>query len=441
MSLTDVLCIGKGARIHALGWTLARSPNCERVLFSPGNAGTTKVDANVDLGMSPDNAPEIARFCDKDGIGLIVIGPEDPLAMGLVDALRREGVKAHIFGPTKAGARIEADRRWTKELLKRRGIPQADYEVFTDAEEAEAFAFARKRPNKPAVAKAGGLAGGKGAIICADNKELRQAIHRIMVKREFGEAGADVVVEDLLVGEEVSVHALVGGRNHKKLADSKDFKLLYPGEDAPNTGGMGAFSPAPSIGAEIRKQMAHIVHRTVSALADELDKEGEEFTGVLYFGFMLTEDGPKVLEVNCRFGDPETQPLMMRLRGDLLKAMMLTCDGKPHEADLTWDPRPALCVVMASKSYPDGSDKGKPIYGLECFGEGNDDQRRSTLFYAGVARQGEQFVIDGGRVLSVCALGNDARKIVHHDCARIRGALRWRTDIGEDEKQFQPNAA
>ena len=437
-SHTNVLILGSGGREHALGWKLEQSKRCGKLFFAPGNGGTATLGTNVKLPFDPvntKNVDAINLFCRDKKIGLIVIGPEDPLCAGLADRLQapvgRGGTTKkgeptrHVFGPTAAAARLEGDKAFAKDLMRAVSIPTADARTFTDFDRARVYVEARETP---VVVKAAGLAKGKGAIVTSTNEEAVAALERCMVKREFGDAGTTVIVEERLVGQEVSILALVDGRNLYLLDSAQDHKQAGEGDTGPNTGGMGVYTPTPLVDDAT---MTTILREVMVPIVDALRRDGVEFRGVLYAGIMLTAGGPKVLEFNTRFGDPETQPLMMRLRGDLLAAMIATCEGKLDEADLSWDPRHCVAVVVASGGYPGSYESGKAIRGIDD-AESDPDVK---VFHAGttVNRDGV-LVTSGGRVLTVCALAptlRDAQAKANAAAEKIRFDGAWfRRDIG-----------
>jgi len=425
----NVLIIGSGGREHAIGWKLKQSKRCGKLLFAPGNAGTAKLGRNVDLDCDPVTTKvvdAIHHLCRHEKIDFVVIGPEDPLSQGLADRLLKIGVK--VFGPTADGAAIEADKAYAKQLMRAAMIPTAEARTFENPDAALAYVQAHETP---LVVKAAGLARGKGVVVCADPAEAEAAVRRMMLDLEFGEAGQRVVVEERLGGQEVSILALVDGRDIWVLEPSQDHKAVGEGDTGPNTGGMGAYTPTPLVD---EPTMA-IIHRDVLVpIVDVLRREGVDYRGVLYAGLMLTPGGPRVLEFNCRFGDPECQPLLARMEGDLLETMLATADGRLADADIRWSPKVACCVVMCSGGYPGPYEKGKLITGIED-AEALDDVH---VFHAGAKLDGppedRRVVTAGGRVLNVVALANDlasARDKANAACDLIHfeGAF-FRRDIG-----------
>jgi len=422
---TNVLILGSGGREHALGWKLKQSPRCGKLYFAPGNGGTHDLGESVDLPFDPvntKNADAIDYFARQHDVSLIVIGPEDPLAGGLADRLQKPD--RHVFGPVAAAARLEADKAWAKQLMRAANIPTADFRAFTDYDQARAYVEQRETP---VVVKAAGLAKGKGAIVTSNTDEALDALRRCMVDREFGDSGGTVVIEERLVGQELSVLALVDGRSIYVLDPAQDHKQIFEGDKGPNTGGMGAYCPTP---LATDKLMAQVEREILVPTVDALRRDGVDYRGVLYAGLMLTAGGPKVIEFNCRFGDPECQPLMMRLKGDLVDILIKCCEGRLKDAKLDWDPRCACCVVMASGGYPRKHENGKTITGIEA-AEADDSVK---VFHAGTKRVKGELLTSGGRVLNVCALGRDLREAqqkANAACEKIHfdGAY-FRRDIG-----------
>jgi len=415
-----VLVIGNGAREHALAWKLAASSRVNELYALPGNPGTAQVADNVPL--DPMNFPKVESFAKEKKIDLVVIGPEDPLAAGLTDRLQNAGLK--VFGPTQEGARIEADKWFAKELMRQQSIPTAEARTFTDPAAAEEYIRMR---DEPLVVKAAGLAKGKGVTICYRAADAVDAVDQIMRKKVFGSAGARVVIEELLTGPECSILAFVDRKNIYVMESSQDHKAAEDGDTGPMTGGMGAYSPTPVVTEDILRQ---IEREILVPAVDGLNREGIDYRGVLYAGLMITTHGAKVLEFNCRFGDPETQPLMMRLQSDLLEVMLAVAEGRLDQVELKWDPRPAMCVVAASGGYPGKYPTGLPITGIPDA----DAMRDVKVFQGGTKAQGKQILTDGGRVLSVTALGNtiaEAKKRAYEALSKIHfEGMHYRKDIG-----------
>ncbi len=391
----NVLLIGGGGREHALAWKLRQSPLLARLYCAPGNAGIAAAAECVALNV--DDHGDIAAFCKDRDIGLVVIGPEAPLVAGLTDDLEAAGVKA--FGPSRAAAALEGSKGFTKDLCAAYGIPTAAYHRFAEADAAKAYA---REQGLPIVVKADGLAAGKGVTVAATREEADAAIDACFAGA-FGAAGARVVIEEFLDGEEASFFALVDGANALPLATAQDHKRAFDGDKGPNTGGMGAYSPAPVMTEALSARvMEEIVEPTVRAMAER----GTPFKGVLYAGLMIKDGAAKLIEYNVRFGDPEAQVLMMRLKSDLLPALVAVADGKLGSVSLDWYGDAALCVVMAAKGYPGAYAKGTEIKGLEEAGADPAVQ----IFHAGTRREGARILADGGRVLGVTARGKDIRE-------------------------------
>lgn len=417
-----ILVIGSGGREHALAWKLAQSPRVSQVLVAPGNAGTAREDGcrNVDVGVTEiDKLVELAR---REDVALTVVGPEAPLVAGVVDRFRAEGLR--IFGPTAAAAQLEGSKAFAKDFLARHGIPTAFYAVFTEVEPA--LAYLRDK-GAPIVVKADGLAAGKGVIVAMTLAEAEAAVHDMLAGNAFGAAGARVVIEEFLEGEEASFISMVDGRTALPMATSQDHKRVGDGDTGPNTGGMGAYSPAPVVTPEVHERvMREVVDPTVQGMI----ADGVPFTGFLYAGLMIDAGGaPKVIEFNVRFGDPETQPVMMRLQSDLLDLIEAALDGKLHAASAQWDPRPALGVVMAAERYPDTPRLGDVVNSWDV-----PDVDDTKVFHAGTRLDGDHAVTSGGRVLCVCALGDSIAEAQRKAYAEVAG-ISWpgefhRHDIG-----------
>ena len=414
-----VLVVGGGGREHALVWKLAQSPRVDRILCAPGNAGTAALAENFPVKTT--DLDGIVALAQREKVGLVVVGPDDPLAAGLVDRLQAAGIRA--FGPTASAARFESSKSFAKDFMRRHGIPTAASEKFTDFESARAFA---RGQNYPLVIKADGLALGKGVTIAEDFSAAERALREALVEKIFGDAGNTIVIEEFLSGRECSVHALVDGHSWLLFPDARDHKRALDGDRGPNTGGMGTLSPSGRVDDALR---ARIEKEILAPFVRGLKQDGIDFRGMLFPGLMLTADGPKVLEFNARFGDPETQVLLPRLKSDLLDLLEATIDGRLDSARLDWDLRAACCVVMASGGYPGGYKTGVPVEGLDNCG--------GLVFHAGTRREGDHLLTSGGRVLGVAALGHtaaDAIQSAYDAVRRIRfDNAAWRTDIGSPD--------
>jgi phosphoribosylamine--glycine ligase len=419
----NILIIGNGGREHALTWKITQSPRADRVFVAPGNAGTDLDGENVKI--SPNDFPKLIQFAKQNEVGLTIVGPEAPLAAGVVDAFEEAGLK--IFGPKKQAAELEASKIFCKDLLRKADVPSADYQVFYSPDEA--VKFIREREDAPVVVKADGLAAGKGVVVCAHRQEAIEAVEKIARDKIFGEAGNRLVIEERLDGQEASVLCITDGQTILTLPPAQDHKPAYDGDAGPNTGGMGAYCPAPLVTEEILHWVeGHVLVPTIHAMK----RARRPFRGVLYAGLMMTKQGPKVLEYNVRFGDPECQPLLMRLKTDLLDVLEAATDGRLDQiGPLEWDPRPAVSVVMASQGYPGDYAKGFPIRGLE------DAERFPDVkvFHAGTTLKDNQVVTAGGRVLNVTALGDtvsQAKFNAYRAVKCIRWAGAWcRKDISD----------
>ena len=387
-----VLIVGGGGREHALAWKIAQSPGIAKIFCAPGNAGIADIAECV--AINPADISALKNFAISNRVDLTVVGPELPLTLGIVDVFEQEGLR--IFGPCQKAARLEGSKIFAKEIMQTHGIPTADFKSFADAETAKKYV---QHKNTPVVIKADGLAAGKGVFPSLTVSESLAAIDRIMNQREFGEAGAKIVVEEFLPGEEASFICFTDGKTIIPMPSSQDHKRVFDGDKGPNTGGMGAYSPAPVITAAMEEKiMRDIMHPIIQALY----ASGIRYKGVIYAGLMIENGNPRVLEFNVRFGDPETQPLLVRLKTDLLDIMQAVIDERLSEIAVTWDPRPAVCVVMASGGYPDAYEKGQPIVGLQEAARVPD----TVVFHAGTALCNGQVVNDGGRVLGVTGWGN-----------------------------------
>ena len=415
-----ILVVGGGGREHALVWKILRSPRAPHVVCAPGNAGIAEIAETV--AIAADDIDGLVRYAAETRVDLTVVGPEQALCAGIVDDFTARGLR--IFGPTRMAARLEGSKVVTKELLARHGIPTAAFRIFADADLATAYARAH---GGPLVVKADGLAAGKGVAVCDTTAEACGAIDEIMGARRFGAAGDRVVVEERLEGEEVSVLALTDGETVVPLAPAQDHKRVGDGDAGPNTGGMGAYSPAPIFTPEVEQ---HVTDDILVPVVHGLGRQGIRYTGVLYAGLMVHEGRAKVLEFNVRFGDPECQPLMLRLQSDLVDLMERTVEGRLRGARVEWDPRAAVCVVLAAGGYPGEIEKGKPITGLDRLRA----WKNGVVFHAGTRRQDGAVVTAGGRVLGVTGLGATIGAAITETYGAVRQIsfehMHYRTDIG-----------
>ena len=390
-----VLVIGSGGREHALCWAIAKSPDCDELYCAPGNAGIDQVAITVPIAM--DDLDAIMDFVSENGVNFVVVGPEGPLVEGLVDRLEDAGVPA--FGPNARAAEYEGSKGLTKDLCAKYLIPTADYARFDEPDAAKEYIRVQ---GAPIVVKADGLAAGKGVIMCRNVNEAYAAIDHIMTESAFGEAGAEVVIEEMMVGEEASFFALADGKTALPLVAAQDHKAVFDGDEGPNTGGMGAYSPAPIVTKDLAERvMDEIITPTIRGAA----AEGRPYKGVLYAGLMITDEGPKLIEYNVRFGDPECQPMMMRLKSDALELLLACAEGRLDKIKVEWHDAAALCVVMATEGYPGAYGKGSKIKGLDKAGALKD----VMVFHAGTAEEGGNIVAAGGRVLNVTALGKTVK--------------------------------
>ncbi|NLX70025.1 MAG: phosphoribosylamine--glycine ligase [Clostridiales bacterium] len=415
-----VLVVGGGGREHALVWKISQSPRVSKIYCAPGNGGISELAECVDIAAT--NVPEMVRFAKEHDIDMTVVAPEDPLAMGMVDALKDEGLKA--FGPTKDAAVIESSKVFAKRLMQKYGIPTAEYRTFDDYHKALEYA---ETVRYPIVIKAEGLALGKGVIIANNTDGAKQALKSMMVDNVFGHAGQRVIIEEYLTGSEVTVLAFTDGKSIVPMVSSQDHKRVYDNDEGANTGGMGAFSPSRMYTAKVAEQVEEtIIKPTIEAMA----KEGRPFQGVLYFGLMLTEQGPKVLEYNARFGDPETQVVLPRLKTDIVDIFEAVIDKRLDQIDIQWDDNAAVCVVLASGGYPGEYKKGYPITGLDRVME--DPQ--TVVFHSGTRKIDGEYYTNGGRVLGVTAVADDldsAVKKAYESVSKIHFQdMHYRRDIG-----------
>lgn len=413
-----VLVVGSGGREHALCWKIAQRPDTE-VYVAPGNIGMVDVATLVNIKV--DDIAGLVDFAKAEGIDLTVVGPELPLTLGIVDAFQEAGLAC--FGPNKAAAKLEGSKAFSKELMKKYGIPTAAFDTFTDVDKAKAFV---DEIGVPCVVKADGLAAGKGVIICMTREEADKAIEDMLTDHAFGDASATIVIEEYMVGPEVSVLAFADGKSVLPMVSAQDHKRIFDGDKGPNTGGMGAYSPAPvyteALSAEVNKT---IIEPTIAAMA----AEGTPFTGILYTGLMLTKKGPRVLEYNVRFGDPETQPIMVRMKSDIVALFQACVDGKLDEATLEWHDEAAVCVIMASGGYPASSEKGVPIHGLDDIAA-----EEAIVFHSGTAEKDGEIVTNGGRVLGVTAKDATIKGAIDKAYAAVEKInfdhMQFRRDIG-----------
>ncbi len=420
----DLLVIGGGGREHALVWKLGQSPDVERIFCAPGNAGTAEISENVDIAAS--DLPALLHFASRNKIGLTIVGPDDPLAVGVVDLFSAGGLR--IFGPTKSAARLESSKIFAKELMRRQRIPTAAARTFERSDEAQRYCDELRFP---IVIKADGLALGKGVIIASDAQSAHAAVEGMMEQKQFGEAGRRIVIEEFLRGSECSLHALVDGANYRMLATARDHKRAYDGNLGPNTGGMGAFSPADNWDDTSQTQFEK---KIMQPLLTGLRESGVTFRGLLFPGLMINADGAHVLEFNCRFGDPETQAILPRLKSDLLPLLEATIDGTLDKVNLEWDRRTSVTIVLASGGYPEKYETGKKITGLTQASELGDVH----IFHAGTRVVDDQVVTSGGRVLAITALGDTlelARQRAYEAASRIHFEGRhYRRDIALESR-------
>jgi phosphoribosylamine---glycine ligase len=418
-----VLVVGNGGREHALAWKIRQSNRVERVFVAPGNAGTAEDAENVDI--PPTDVKALVEFSKQNNIGLAVIGPEASLGAGVVDALQKVGIRA--FGPSKAAAELETSKVFCKSLLRHADVATSEYRVFRDARAATTYL--KGRDDMPIVVKADGIAAGKGVVVCDNREQALDAIDRIAIRREFGDAGNQIVIEERLHGHEASVLAITDGHTIITMPACQDHKAAFDGDHGPNTGGMGAYCPTPLV---TEQMLATVEERILVPTVHQMKRSRRPFRGILYAGIMVTTQGMKVLEYNVRFGDPECQPLLMRLKSDLVDLLEATVDGRLDEvAPPEWDPRPAVCVVMASEGYPGNYERGQAVRGLDEAAKVPDVK----VFHAGTKLKDSQVVTDGGRVFGVTALGSSisAAKLQAYTAVKqIRFSGAWcRKDISD----------
>ena len=415
-----VLVIGGGGREHALAWKLAQSPRCTKLYAAPGNPGIAKIAQCVPIGS--DDIDGLLKFAKKEAIDLTIVGPEKPLIDGIVDRFQKAGLR--IFGPNRLAAQVEGSKAWSKTVMSHFAVPTAEFRAFQRMTDALHYI---DNHEEPLVVKASGIAAGKGVFVCKTPDEARQAVETIMREKAFGASGDTVVIEERLSGEEASILALVDATCIYMLDSSQDHKAAFDGDTGPNTGGMGAYSPAPVVTERVQAQVDREI---LVPMVHGMKTEGAPYQGLLYAGVMVTAGGPKVLEFNCRFGDPEAQPLLMRLKSDLVEVLEAVIDNRLDQITLEWDPRPAVCVVMASGGYPDKYETGKEITGLDR----TETMTDVMVFHAGTRAENGRIYTDGGRVLGVTAIGKDIEEARDRAYEAVRAIhfprAHWRTDIG-----------
>jgi len=416
-----ILVVGGGGREHALVWKIAQSPKVSEIYCAPGNAGISG-QAKL-IPVKSNDLDGLLRFASKEEIDLTIVGPEDPLTRGVVDLFESKGLS--IFGPSQKAAEIEGSKAFAKEMMRKNRIPTASYEIFEDPKEAARYI---RKQSPPVVIKADGLAAGKGVIICKTLEEATEWVDRIMVKKTFGEAGKRVVVEECLTGEEASFIAFTDGRTILPVASSQDHKAVFDGDLGPNTGGMGAYSPAPVVTGQVHER---ILKEILEPLIHGMAGEGRAYKGALYAGVMIREGVPKVLEFNARFGDPETQPVLMRMKGDIVPILEACIKGNLSQFEIEWDSRATVCVVMVSKGYPENYEKGKVIEGLEEVSQMED----VFVFHAGTALKNGKTLTNGGRVLGVTGMGRDIPAAIERTYQAVKkitwDGVHYRTDIAQ----------
>ncbi|OQX56718.1 MAG: phosphoribosylamine--glycine ligase [Candidatus Cloacimonas sp. 4484_209] len=416
-----ILVVGGGGREHSLVWAINKSPLVDRIFCAPGNGGTLEMAENIDI--KADDISSLLKFARQERIDLTVVGPEVPLVEGIVDVFNDEGLT--VFGPSKQAAMIEGSKSLAKSLMKKGGVPQASFEVFNNMDDAISYL---RNQHFPIMIKANGLAAGKGAIAVSNPDEAEQTVKEIMLNKKFGSAGETIIIEEFLEGEEVSLLVLTDGENVLPFVPSQDHKQVYDNDKGPNTGGMGAYAPAPVLD---KNDVENIVDRVVLPILFELKKEGIRYKGVLYSGLMITADGPRVLEFNCRFGDPESQAILPLLSSDLVEALLKTVHNELKDSYFEWKNKNAVCVILASGGYPIKYEKGKEIRGLEML----KDKENIVVFHAGTKMEAGKLLTSGGRVLGITGIGNslsEAIKITYEAVGKVNfERMHYRRDIGK----------
>ena len=416
-SIMDILIIGSGGREHALAWKLKESSKIKKIFIAPGNAGTSQIGLNIPISKTE----EIINWLKKNHVDLVIVGPDEHLADGIVDALKTLDIP--VFGPTKSAAEIEWSKSFAKQFMKEENIPTAQYEIFNDAKKAKLYA---QTQSFPLVIKASGLALGKGVIIAHSKKEADKALDEIMIDKIFGNAGNEIVIEEYLQGKEISIHAFCDGTNAVLFPPSQDHKRIFENDDGPNTGGMGTIAPVPWVS---EKDMKTIEEKIVVPTINALKKRGRPFRGILFPGIMITETGPKVIEFNARFGDPETQSYMRILETDLVDILFACINGKINEREIKWSQKSACCIVCSSGGYPGEYQKGKMIGGLDAV------QKDIVIFYAGTKCENDKIVTNGGRVLGITAIGDNLKESLSkgYEMTKLISfeGMYYRKDIGK----------
>jgi phosphoribosylamine---glycine ligase len=416
-----ILVIGSGGREHALVWKISQSKKVDKVYCAPGNAGISQLAECINI--KADDIEGLRKFAFDNKIDLTIVGPEAPLTEGIVDHFQK--IRLKVFGPSKAAAKLEGSKIYAKEVMMRYEVPTATFKEFTNERDAIKYL---QDSSFPIVVKADGLAAGKGVVVAQDFEEAEEAVDRMLVKKEFGTASSKIIIEECLIGEEASILAFCDGKHFKVMQSAQDHKRIFDNDMGPNTGGMGAYSPAPVVTDKIIKEVEEKVFKR---MVDGMQKEGAPFVGVLYAGIMVTKNGPKVLEFNTRFGDPETQPILMRLKTDIIDIIEHILEGKLDKINIEWDKRASVCIVLASKGYPGNYEKGQIISGLDDAAKLKD----AYVFHAGTSNVNGKIVTSGGRVLGVTAMGDTIEQAITKAYSAVRmvkfDGMHYRSDIGK----------